>query len=336
MIKATFLMTAFNSSATIREAVQSVLKQSYHDFQLIIVDDASTDATPEIISDIKDSRIQLIRNDKNLYIPEAANVGLAKIKTPYMLRIDSDDVCLPGRLEMQLDYMEKNPETGVCGSYVHFFGYKKGSWIMPCKNDDIRAYMLYNNCFANSSVIVRMDVLNKYNLSYSNSYLYPPMEDYDLWMKMMPLTRFANLPQMLVKKRWHKDSMSVVYASQAWHKSDDFFTEHLPALGINFNQRETDIHTLLSYNLRGEFFNVKPEEFAEYFKNLMAQAELNPLFSKAAVDKIFLKKWMMLADQINLLNWVKVKKHLNQTRELFGKNMWQYFVKKKIRQLIQV
>jgi glycosyltransferase involved in cell wall biosynthesis len=211
MAKATFLMTAFNSSKTIAEAVNSVLNQSYKEFQLIIVDDASTDDTPDIITSIKDSRIQLIRNESNLFIP---------------------DICIPNRLEMQLDYMEKHPFTGVCGSYVHFFGDRNENWIMPCENNEIKAYMLFNNCFANSSVIVRMDVLKMDNLSYRNSYLYPPMEDYDLWFRMMPVTQFANIQQVLVKKRWHNDSMSVVYSSQAWHKLDDFFTEHMPTLGF--------------------------------------------------------------------------------------------------------
>jgi glycosyltransferase involved in cell wall biosynthesis len=334
MTKATFLMTAYNSRKTIAEAVNSVLNQSYKEFQLIIVDDASTDDTQDIVASIKDSRIQLIRNETNLYIPDAANVGLAKIETPYMLRIDSDDICLPNRLEMQLDYMEKHPLTGVCGSYVHFFGYKNVNWIMPCENNEIKAYMLFNNCFANSSVIVRMDVLKLHNLSYRNTYLYPPMEDYDLWFRMMPVTQFANLPEVLVKKRWHKDSMSVVYSSQAWHKLDDFFNEHLPTLGFKLNSRETDIHTLFSSNLKGEYFSVKPEEYAAYFKNFMAQAALIPILDIEAVKQMCIKKWMLLSENINPGQIDKIREHLRLTKELFGENMWGYFVKKKLRQLI--
>ena len=228
MTKATFLMTAYNSSKTIAEAVHSVLKQSYREFQFIIVDDASTDDTPEIITSIHDSRILLIRNETNMYIPDAANTGLEKIETPYMLRIDSDDICLPNRLESQLNFMEKNPQTGVCGSFVHFFGFKNENWIMPCGDDEIKTYMLFNNCFANSSVIARMDVMKQHGFKYRNNYLYPPMEDYDLWLRMMPYTQFANLPEVLVKRRLHKDSLSVIYSSQTWHKLNDFFDEHLP------------------------------------------------------------------------------------------------------------
>jgi glycosyltransferase involved in cell wall biosynthesis len=334
MIHATFLMTAYNSSKTIAEAVHSVLKQSCKEFQFIIVDDASTDDTPEIIASIHDSRILLIRNETNLYIPDAANIGLAKVETPYVLRIDSDDICLPNRLELQLDYMQKNPQTGVCGSYVNFFGLKNVNWIMPCDNNDIKAYLLFNNCFANSSVIVRMDVLKKYNFSYRNHYLYPPMEDYDLWFRLLPYTQFANYPEVLVKKRWHKDSMSVVYSTQSWHKLDDFFTEHLPEMGIKFNQRETDMHTLLSTNLKGEYFNVKAIDYALYFKNLITQTESNTLFNREAVRKMCIKKWMLLAEHISLFDYSEVREYLRLTREIFGANMWRYFLKKKISQLV--
>lgn len=334
ILKATFLMTAYNSSKTIAEAVHSVLKQTHKEFQLIIVDDASTDDTPDIISSIIDSRILLIRNETNLYIPDAANTGLEKIQTPYMLRIDSDDICLPNRLELQLDYMEKNPQTGVCGSYVHFFGFKNVNWIMPCANDEIKVYMLFNNCFANSSVMIRMESLRQNDFTYSNHYLYPPMEDYDLWLRLLPHTRFANLPEVLVKKRWHKDSMSVVYSSQAWHKLDDFFTEHLPALGFELNARETDIHTLFSSNLKGEYFSVKPNEYARYFEKIIDQAELNPLFNKDAVKKMCIKKWMLQVENIKLGQIDKIREHLKLTKDLFGNNMWRYFMKKKLKQVI--
>ena len=334
MTKATFLMTAYNSRKTIAEAVYSVLKQSYSEFQFIIVDDASTDDTADIITSIKDSRIQLVRNKKNLYIPDAANAGLAKIETPYMLRIDSDDICLPNRLQLQLDYMEKHPQTGVCGSFIHFFGNKNVNWIMPCINFEIKAYMLFNNCFANSSVMVRMDVLKQHNLSYRNAYLYPPMEDYDLWLRMMPHTEFANLPEVLVKKRWHKDSMSVIYYSQSWHKLDDFFNEHLLGLGFELNAREVDIHTLFSTNLKGENLSIKPAEFAAYFEKIMAQAELTSLLDKDALRKICIKKWMLLTENINPVQFDKIREHLRLTKQLFGENMWGYFVKKKIRQVV--
>ncbi|MDQ3072444.1 MAG: glycosyltransferase, partial [Bacteroidota bacterium] len=88
-------MTAFNAETTIKESVESVLKQTEKEFLLLIVDDASTDATPEIILSFKDSRIKLLRNEKNLRMGGAANVALEKTDSPFILRIDSDDLCMP-------------------------------------------------------------------------------------------------------------------------------------------------------------------------------------------------------------------------------------------------
>jgi len=336
MTKATFLMTAFNSRKTIAESVHSVLKQTYKEFQLIIVDDASTDDTPDIITSIHDSRISLIRNETNLNIPDAANIGLEKIRTAYMLRIDSDDICLPNRLATQLKFMENNPRTGVCGSYVNFFGDKNVKWIMPCENNEIKAYMLFNNCFANSSVMVRMDVLKQHNITYNNHYLYPPIEDYDLWLRMLPYTQFANLPEVLVKKRWHKDSMSVVYSSQAWYELNNFFNEHLHLLGIELNTREFNLHTSFSTNFLGDYLDAKPLEYAGYVKKIIDEAELNPLFDHDALRKICIKKWMLLTENIKLGQFEKIREHLRLTKELFGDNLWRYFVKKKIRQTLHI
>jgi glycosyltransferase involved in cell wall biosynthesis len=334
MVKASFLMLAYNSSKTIAEAVQSVLKQSCKEFKLIIVDDASTDATPDIISSFHDSRIQFVRNEKNLYIPDSANIGLQLIDTPYMLRIDSDDICLSTRLEKQLAFMEKHAQIGVCGSYVQFFGYKNAKWIMPCPDNEIKAYMIFNNCFANSSVIVRMDVMKNHDLSYRSRYLYPPMEDYDLWIRMLPFTGFANLPEVLVKKRWHKDSLSEVYSSQAWHKLNDFFEEHLPALGIPLNPRDRNMHTHFSCNLRGGDLNVKQADYAVYLEKLLAQTGDHHLFDHAAIKKLCLKKWMLFVEQIKLKDVDKIRQHFQLTRELFDVSYKIYFLKKKIKQLI--
>ena len=144
-------MTAYNSAAYISESIASVLNQDEKDFAFIIVDDASTDATPEIISSFKDPRIQLIQNEKNLHIAEAANVGLREVKMEYVLRIDSDDICLPNRLSVQLGFMESHPEIDVCGSYIEFLGSKTGVWKMPLTNAAIKARMLWDNVIANSS-----------------------------------------------------------------------------------------------------------------------------------------------------------------------------------------
>lgn len=336
MTKATFLMTAYNSQKTIAEAVHSVLNQSYKEFELIIVNDASTDDTSQIISSIHDSRIQLITNQSNLYITEAANIGLENVKTAYLLRIDSDDICMPNRLKLQLDFMEKNPQIGVCGSFVKFTGDKNDNWMMPCSNNEIKAYMLYNNCFANSSVIIRMDVLRQNNLKYSSNYLYPPMEDYDLWFRMMPFTQFANLPVVLVKKRWHNNSMSVKHAAKSDQNNCKFFNDHLPAFGIDLNAREIEIHSFLSSNFKVGKPDASPIEYANYFKKMIAQAELNPLFDQESIKSICVKKWMLLTENIKLTQYNKVKAHLSLTRELFGENLWQYFIKKKIRQILHL
>jgi hypothetical protein len=100
------------------------------------------------------------------------------------------------------------------------------------------------------------------------------------------------------------------------------------------NPRDRDIHTHFSSNLKGEYLNVKPADYAVYLRKLMTQTKKIQYFENAAVEKMCVKKWMLLAEHIKLRKIEKVREHLHLTKELFGENMWQYFLKKKLRQVV--
>ena len=242
--KATFLMTAYNAEAYIRESIQSVLNQTHKSFILLIVDDASTDKTAEIIASFKDPRIEYIRNEQNLGTAEASNVGLDLIKTPYILRIDSDDICEPGRLGLQLKFMEHHHQVGVCGSFVEFFGLRKEVWKMPIEDSIIRARLIWDNVIANSSTIIRTKVLKEHNIRYDSQGRKPPMEDYQMWLQLIPFTEFANIPQVLVKKREHAKSQSAIYEDQMLASLTQLYTWAFSYFGLKASADEIKLHLL--------------------------------------------------------------------------------------------
>ena len=249
---ATFIMTAFNSADTIEESVKSILDQSFTDFDLIIIDDCSKDATSEIINSFNDNRIRYFRNQQNIHIAKSANKALQIADSEYILRIDSDDICYPDRLTNQLDFMKAHPETGVCGSYVRHFGLKNDVWKMPLKNKEIKAYMMFNNPLANSSVIIRRNVLKENDMIYRSVFSYPPMEDYDLWFRLIDKTDFANIDKILIKRNLAKTSQSIVHQAKRKQALKQFFTEHL-----------NDLFSVLSDEEKMAFVNLSVQDFGD-------------------------------------------------------------------------
>ena len=286
--KATFLMTAYNAETYIRESIQSVLSQSYKDFILLIIDDASTDSTAEIIASFKDPRIQVIRNEINLGTAEASNVGLDHIKTEYILRIDSDDICEPGRLALQLKFMEHHHNVGVCGSFIEFFGLRKEVWKMPLEDAIIRARLIWDNVIANSSVIIRTKVLRDHHIRYDSRGRKPPMEDYQMWLQLVPFTQFANIPQVLVKKREHAKSLSAIYKEQMLTSLGELYTFAFANLGLKATPEEIKLH-LLGKVQPASFGRLTAMNYKKWQEKVRGFFYHLPYMDNVALDKV--NKW---------------------------------------------
>jgi glycosyltransferase involved in cell wall biosynthesis len=201
------VMAAYNEEKHIREAIESVLSQTYTHFDFIIIDDGSTDSTKSIILSYKDDRIRLICNEQNLKLIDSLNKGLSIATGKYVARMDADDICLPERLEKQVAYMEANPEIGISGSQLTMFGATEGVMKYPLTDEDIRLRLLFTSCFGNNVVIFRKDLMIRHQLFFPKGYLHA--EDYKCWTEWIMHTKGANIDECLVKYRTHPDSVSV-------------------------------------------------------------------------------------------------------------------------------
>jgi len=210
------LMTAFNAQEFINEAIESIINQSFTDFEFIIVDDASTDSTPQILKKFQliDSRIKVQTNPNNLHIAASANIGLSYCKGKYIARMDSDDISLPERIEKQFQYLEKHPECIVCGSYVEFFGSKNSIWKMSTDSEEIKMGLIFGSPFANSASMIRANCLKDNLLEYSLDYKYPPMEDYYLWWQLHKMGDLHNIDEVLCKKREYSNSQTQLHLDE--------------------------------------------------------------------------------------------------------------------------
>ncbi len=197
--RVSIVMAVYNAAPYLEETLESILAQTYSDFELIIVDDGSTDETPQILDRYGDPRIVRLRNETNLGVARARNRGGAIVRGEYVAVHDADDLSSPDRLEKQVAFLDTHPEIGLVGSQgVLLTEGGKYPLVVPLHNEEIQALLLGENCLLHSSLMIRkwlMDEIGGYDEGYVAA------EDYDLVLRIAERTRVANLPDPLYFKR---------------------------------------------------------------------------------------------------------------------------------------
>ena len=214
--RVTVLMPVFNRERFLDEAIQSVIAQDFADFELLIVDDGSTDGTPEMLRAWaqRDARIVVITSPQNQGIPAALNFGLDHARAPYVARLDSDDVMTPRRLAAQAAVLDSHPEV-VLVSCAYETMDSEGNYLGTWRGDEpheVVTYLLnfYNIVGGGGQVMFRRsEVLAEGG--YASEY--PSSEDYDLWVRLLRRGRILTLPLVGMKQRQHNARSAVQYAT---------------------------------------------------------------------------------------------------------------------------
>jgi glycosyltransferase involved in cell wall biosynthesis len=204
MPKISVIISTYNDAALLPKAIDSVLAQSFGDFELLVFNDASTDNTELILKDYqkKDSRIIITGNKITLGLTANLNAGIHQAMGEYIARIDSDDEWIgTNKLQKQLDFLEANPKVGLVGTWAEFTamdGKKLYDFKPPTEDARIRKQLLLRNCFVHSSIMARRSLVIQAG-SYSPIEQY--VEDYGLWLRLGRVSGLANLPQIMVRYR---------------------------------------------------------------------------------------------------------------------------------------
>ena len=196
-------MPVYNVEKFVLKAIKSILNQTVKNWELIIIDDCSTDSTLKIIEQEskKDSRINIIRNKTNSGITYGLNKGIKLAKGEYIARMDGDDLCEPRRFEQELAFLEGHKNhilIGTFGKIIDGEDKKVGIIDFPRNNIFLRLKMLEYNCFIHGSIMVRTKILKKIG-GYSDKYKYA--EDYFLWLRIMKFGKVGNIPLRLYSWR---------------------------------------------------------------------------------------------------------------------------------------
>ena len=212
--KVSVVMTVFNSEKYLADAIESILSQTFKDFELIILDDGSTDKSLSIIKKyaLTDRRIRILSR-KNKGISESANEAIALARGEYIARMDSDDISMPDRLARQLAYLQDNKKCICVSGAIHVIDEKARfltTLFLPERNEDIQALLLEGHCsIANPAVMFSMKY---FNLVGGYDPTFKVAEDFDLWLKLGERGELGNLKEPMLKYRLHGKSISELNA----------------------------------------------------------------------------------------------------------------------------
>jgi glycosyltransferase involved in cell wall biosynthesis len=204
------LLSVHNDARFLAAAVESVLRQTVDDLELIVVDDASTDETPAVLSAVQDPRLRLLRNEHQLGLAASLNRGLDQAQSRYVARLDADDVALPQRLESQLARIAATPSVAVVGTAVLDLDETGRVGTLhrnPVGTRAVRWLALFGSPFFHPTVLVDRELLDRHGLRYDPAYL--ESEDYELWSRLLELGDGTNLAEPLVLKRVHAGQASL-------------------------------------------------------------------------------------------------------------------------------
>lgn len=212
-------MSFYNDEKYIGQAIESILKQNFPDFEFLIVNDGSKDKSSRIVKSFNDKRIRLIKNKKNLGLTKSLNIALSIAKGKYIARMDADDISLPNRLKNQTEFLDENKGIALVGCWVEFIdvdGKTTGIKKFPVEYPEIKRVLISYLPFRHPTLMIRKKILNEVGF-YDENFHYA--QDYELVLRIAAKFPVANLPEVLLKYRnWVTSSIS--YTTQ---KQQDFY-----------------------------------------------------------------------------------------------------------------
>ena len=263
------LLPVYDGEQFIGEAVRSVLGQTFTDFELLLIDDGSTDRTPEILAGFADSRLRVIRLPENSGLVAALNLGILESKTEFVARMDADDISLPRRFERQVEFLDAHPDVAVCGTWIREFGARHHAHRLPVQPDQIRARLFFRWAMAHPTLMVRRNFLESHAIRYSTEY--PHTEDLELLLRAADLTSLANVSEILLLYRAHVQQASYLHARDQLEARAMLSVRQLRLLVPEVTAEQEDFHRSL---LLGEF-DASDLDRAEAWLLLLDQANLN-------------------------------------------------------------
>lgn len=289
------VMTVLNGEQYIKLAIESILSQTYKNFELIIVNDGSTDSTDRIIGTFNDARIRYIKNETNLGQSYSRNFAIKISKGIYIAIMDADDIAHPERLETQLVYLENHPEISFCCSYADIIDDNNlitGQKKLPLDEGSLRLKLLFECPIIHPTVMWRKSDFIDNNLWYDEFFVYA--QDYDLWSRATEKLRLGVVPQSLLKFRFHhsksisssKKGVQIKYAKIISEKN----LSRVSLIASFFSRYDCLICKIMLYRtiIKSDYMSDMKELKINYFRSCLFDGKNLPYKVKEMLRKLLL------------------------------------------------
>lgn len=334
MKKLAVLLPTYNAALYIKVSIDSILNQTFNDFDLYIYDDCSTDNTTEVVFSYTNSRVFYRKNTENLGIAKTLNRGLDELLPHYefIARMDADDWAYPQRFEKQLDFLNTNKEIILCGTQGYWLKdinqNPTAGWEYPTDSEYIKYHLLFAATFGHSSVVFRSQAIANDNLRYDERIT--TCEDWELWVRISKIGKMANLPDFLMKYRIlensnHRSSEKIdkhleersKIISNYWSYFDIPFLEqeiyqlYFGKIGVSrmeFNskiQKLTDAFNKI-YDKTEHHLSIKD---SKNFRYLLARKILN-YWKRSQISRYNPLLWIVIVTKVKFMNKIKLVKSI--------------------------
>ncbi|MBU4485847.1 MAG: glycosyltransferase [Candidatus Delongbacteria bacterium] len=293
--KISVIMSVYNSDRFLKDSIDSILRQTFSDFEFIITDDKSSDSSLSVLEEYakKDGRIVLLKNLENMGLTKNLNGMIRIAKGKYIARLDADDISLPERLWLQHDFMENHPETGVLGTDGKIFGDNRKTITInrPETNEEIRAAFLFENLLIHSSAFIRKSVLDEHNIGYDENFRI--IQDLELWTRMTAVTGFHILPQALTLYRVSDTNISTTTERKDNYRESvlkDIYATYLSANNFKFSRDQADIHVIMLHKRKITDKNIT-SKIEEWLLHLQSENIRTKSFDESYFRYMISKHW---------------------------------------------
>jgi glycosyltransferase involved in cell wall biosynthesis len=317
------IMPIYNGETYLKEAIESILKQTFLDFEFIIIDDGSTDDSRNIIQQFVDTRIKFIINETNLGLIATLNKAFELAKGKYIARMDQDDISLPLRFEKQVSFFENNPDYGLVGSWVN---------IIPTSHPPIHYHTDYNSIrfalafycpFIHPSVMIKKSVISELDVAYDQNFIHA--EDFELWTRIILKTKACNLSEELLAYRVHDTQTSSIHKTHQIYLANQIKRKYIEQNLKSSSELFFDVFDMNEYKydfsvkirLITKLYNLDKENC--FFGGLNLQNKLFVTWRSACLEakKISFKDFILIISQsitfnysFGLRQWIAIGKKI--------------------------
>lgn len=336
MKKLAVLLPTYNAAAYLNESIDSVLNQTFADFDLYVYDDCSTDNTEQIISEYKDSRVYYRKNKVNSGIAKTLNSGLEELlsRYEYIARMDADDWAYPERFQKQIDFLDTNQEVILCGTQGYWLKdinqNPDSGWKYPTTYEFIKCYLLFAASFGHSSVIFRSDSFQKQHLRFNETI--ETCEDWDLWIHVVQTGQVVNLPDFLMKYRILESSnhRSIQKINKHLEERSKIISNYWANFGIDFKPEEVFEYYYGNEVISKTEFIKKTKKLISVFNAIYFQSEphlklkerenfsymlarrILDFWKRSKVSRWDLMTWILVVNEVKFRNKIKlIKSQIN-------------------------